>query len=305
MHSLAPYGIRAHDQKLAGPKDQRYHRLNNIRGLDLINELNQFCAKHSSSYTTVEDETLKRAIKITDVAVRGRELFGYIEYGEYGTKGKVINIVNNSTVYTKSTKDSDVHQLYFHFLVPLDTTNAIAVFHNIHGHGAKGAFTKMFSAYFKDKSNGLSLQFNPLTYEKVATEWMKNANIKELRLQKYKPKNELSDAVSTLQEHTIDITLKPNKKGGIFGSFLDFYKDDKIEGSQRGAIELLGEQCHNIKALVEHDGRRRVFSLAANSSPLSNIDFDENDVVMDDGVPSFDSLRDYSSLLLSDLMQTT
>lgn len=305
MHSFAPYGIRVRDASLAGSKKDRFHRLNDVRGKDLILELKEFCDSHAKSYHTVEEEKSKKAIKFSNITISGRELYGFIESGDWGLKGKVVDIDKGSTVYEKKAKDSDVHQLYFHFLVPKERTNAICVFHNIHGRGVKGIFGRLFNERFRTSTKGLVIQMQPLSYEKVVNEWMKSAVVKELRLQKYTPKDELKDAASKLKEYVTNVTLKPKNKGESFGAFLDFYKGNGIRGSKRGAVEIMGEMCHSVKAVVEHEGRKRVFSLAANSTPVSNIEFDEEDVAMDDGAPSLESLKAYTSTLLADLIKTT
>lgn len=304
MHSFAPYSIRIYDSALAGPREERYHRLDSVRGLDLLNELEAFCNANSSAFLQVEEEKSKKAIKTSDVTLESRELFGFIEFGEYGMKGKVVDVASNNTVYAKKAGDSDVHQLYFHFLVPKERKNALCIFHNIHGRGVKGIFEGIFNEYFQTKSKGLRLQIHPLSYDKVVQDWMDNATVKELRLQKFTPKNELKDAVAALDENVINITLKPKNKGGSFGSFLEFYQGNNIKGSKRGAIEILGNECHAVKALVEHNGKKRVFSLAANSTPISSIEFDEEDVAMDDGAPKFDALKTYGRTLLADLLDT-
>lgn len=305
MHSLAPYSIRVHDSSLAGPHAKKFHSLSNVRGIDLLKELKDLCTNHSSKYLSLKDDDSKKAIKFSNVTVDDREIYGFIEHGEYGVKGKVVDVESGTTVYDKKAKDADVNQLYFHFSIPKDRTNAICVFHNIHGKGVKSTFEALFNEHFKVRTGGLKLQIRPLSYQKVVQEWMENSYVKELRLQRYTPKGELSDAADTLKEHVTNVTLKPKKKGDSFGSFFDFYKSNGVNGSMRGAVEIMGNLCSSVKAVVEYDGRKRVFSLAANSNPVSSIEFGDDEVDMDDGAPTLISLSKFSSELLADLMKTT
>ena len=304
MHSLAPYTVRVYDRTLAGPMDEKYHKLGSIRGKDLLSIIKDFAESNKAIYQEIKLDSGKKTVKFSDLKVIDRTIYGLIEYGEYGIKGKVVNIPSGSTVYSKKKDDSDISQLYFNFTIPKNETKGVCLFHNIHGRGVKGIIDQLLNEYFHDKTKGLKIQIRPLTYEKAVEDWMKHSKIKELRLTKYSPKSEVSDQVDQLAENTVEIKFKPKEKGGSFGSFWDFSKSKNRKGRLSGAVDILEEYCTSVKAVVEFEGRKRVFSLSSEELPVSSIDFDEDDVKMDEGAPMLNSLHEFSTQLIDDILST-
>jgi hypothetical protein len=303
MHSLATYSVRVFDRILAGPTEDKYHKLSNIRGKDLVQSITDF-ANNNTSYQEISDGKSKKTLKFSNVTRVNRTVYGFIEFGEYGIKGKVVHVPSGDTVYAKKKDDSDIQQLYFNFTIPSDVTTGICLFHNIHGRGVKGLADKMLNEFFHKLTKGLKLQLQPLTYEKAVEDWMKNAQVKELRLNKYSPKFEVSDPVDQLAENTVEITYKPKEKGGSFGRFWDFIQSKSRSGINRGAVAILSEHCASVKAVVEFDGRKRTFSLTSEDLPVSTIDFDDEDVKMEDGAPELASLHKYADELVTDMLST-
>lgn len=304
MHSLAPYTIRVFDRLLAGPTDEKYHKLDSIRGKDILDIIKEFADGKTGSYHEVVDDISKKTIKFSNVTRTKRTIYGFIEYGEFGIKGKVINVPTGATVYDKKKDDSDIHQLYFNFTIPSNDTKGVCLFHNIHGRGVKGVIDSLLNDFFKQKFSDLRLQMRPLTYEKAVEDWVKHSQIKELRLTKYKPAGPASDEVDKLAENSSEVIYKPKLKGGSFGSLWDFMETDKRTGKHRGAVDILGEYCASVKAVVDLQGKKRVFSLTADALPVSTIEFDEGDVDMDDGAPRLNSLQKYATDLVEDILST-
>jgi hypothetical protein len=162
----------------------------------------------------------------------------------------------------------------------------------------------MLNEFFHKLTKGLKLQIRPLTYEKAVEGWMKHSQVKELRLTKYAPKSEVSDQVDQLAENTVEVTYKPKEKGGTFGRFWDFSKSKKRSGKKRGAVDILSEHCASVKAVVEFEGRKRVFSLTSESTPVSSIDINDEEVQMEDGAPELASLHKYADELITDMLST-
>lgn len=305
MHSLATYCIRVHDHKLAGPLEDRYHQLDNIRGNDLVDVIHSFAQKLSTHYILINEKKSKRTFKFTNVIADNRQIYGFTEAGEFGIKGKVVDVKSGTTNYQKKSSDADISELFFQFIIPVGSTIGVCVFHNIHGKGMKSVFLEQFNEHFRSLTGGLVLQIYPVSYMKVVEEFMKKSSVKELRLKQYTPKSEIGDAADKLTEFTSELILKPKKQGTNFGSFWDMYKSSRHNGKNRGAIEVLAHECFSVSAVVEFEGKKRVFSLNENSSPVSTVEFDEEEVKMDQGVPVLDDLKKFSTSLLNDLIKTT
>ena len=151
----------------------------------------------------------------------------------------------------------------------------------------------------------LILQMHPVTYLQAVQELMKKSYVKELRLKQYKPKMDFEDIADQLTEHTSELIIKPKKRGDNFGTFWDLYKNKTHEGKNRGAVEIMNNECSSISAVIDFEGTKRVFSLSEDSNPISSIEFDEENVKMKDGLPILESLNVFSQKLLTDLIKTT
>lgn len=301
MHSLTPYTIRVYDKTLPGKREQRYHELDDIRKLDFLALFDEFAKSNNGQYKNIHNETSQITIQFTGLSKANRSLYGWIEHGEYGIKGKVVNVTSGKKMYDKKKDDSDIHKYYFNLRIPANETKGILVLHSIHGHGVKGVVEDLFKTFFQQKTINLRPKINPFAYEKAVEDWMKNAKVKELRLSKFTPKTEITDIVEQLGESTTEIICKPKKKGGFLGSFWDLNKTKKHTGKNRQAVDILDDLCHTVKAVVEYQGKKRVFSLAADQTPISSIEFSEEDVEMDEGQPALESLHVFAEGLIDDI----
>lgn len=304
MHSLAIYTIRVHDTLLPGPLDEKYHCLDNVRKIDLLDFIQNFTTATSQNYQKIEDEKTKKTLKFSDVSIKDRTVYGFIEFGEFGIKGKIVDVDSGQEKYKKGKQDSDVHQLYFNFTIPSGSKKGICVLHNIQGKGVKGTLDDLLRESFRGASKGLVIQIRPLSYEKAVEDWMKSANVKELRLMKYCGHLDTSDKANELADNIVEISYKPKKKGSHFGSLWSFSQKGDHVGENRSAVELMGNFSSSVKAVVELEGKKRVFSLEADSTPVSGIDFDHTDVDMEDGAPKLASLNNFASALVRDILKT-
>lgn len=301
MHSLTPYTIRVFDNSLPGKRELRYHKLDNIRKLDFLNIFHEFAKSNNGEYQKVNNEKSKITLKFTGLSKTNRSLSGWIEHGEYGIKGKVVNVISGKKMYDKQQDDSDIHLYYFNLRIPNDESKGILLLHNIHGRGVKGVVEDLFKNFFLKKTLNLKPRINPFSYEKAVEDWMKNAKIKELRLSKFNPKTAATDVVDTLGETTTEMICKPKKKGGDLGSFWDLNKTKNHTGKNRQAVDILDKLCHSIKAVVVFQGKKRIFSLSSDQAPISSIEFTEEEVKMDQGQPDLKSLHTFAEELIDDI----
>ncbi len=297
MHALAPYSIRVHDKNLAGQLNERYHDLCNIRGNNFLEIFKDFAESNQEKYLTYDKDNVKKIIRFTDVIEKNGFLSGFIEHGDYGIKSKIVDVESGKEKYKKKSTESDIYQLYFCICISAGETTGICLFHSIGGRGVKTIINDLFNNYFYDVTEGLKAQIHPLSSQKAIEEWMKSADIKELRLMEYTPKTKVSDIVDKLAQNTAELIYKPNR-GRSFGTLLGLKK--KIDEDDDKVVSTLGQYCTTVKATVKLGERMRVFKLDSKMTPHSAIEFSDEDVAMDEGVPLLPGLNKFSKELIKD-----
>jgi len=293
MHSFMAYSIKVHDKLLPGPLGERYHKLDNIRSRDILDFIESFF--RTLKKEVHNDTDSKKTLHVVKLTRRGRDIFGWVEYGEYGIPGVIYSTSAKTTTYTKKHDDSDVVSLYFHFRVPVDSKTGIAMFHTAGNKGVKTFVATKFNEFFKNFV-GLSVQMPPMAHEKTVREWLDKSKVKEIRLAKYKVTRAGADVADLLGVDRAEVTLKP-KRGGSFGSY-GFFQGKKTEDGE-SFVEILSELSTEVKAVLESEGRTKIVSLRQ-SEPVASIEITSDNVEIKDGAPLPGSLEAYADILMSE-----
>lgn len=128
MHTLQMYTVRVHDSQCAGPRDERYAPLDDIRGRDLIDEIERWARSISKNYQVVEDENVNKVFRFNNLCRTKYSLSGCLELGDFGVRSTIINVESSDTVHEKETDESDVLPLYFNVTIRPGEPTAIAIF---------------------------------------------------------------------------------------------------------------------------------------------------------------------------------
>lgn len=295
MHSLSAYTLKVHDNLLAGPRGERYHELDNIRTKDMLDFIYSFMQTLKSSLH--DDKDSKKTVEVVIVEKKGRSVFGWLEYGEYGLAGNIVDIKTKKKTYSKKHDESDVRSLYFNFTIPSKSKTGVVLLHTAGNRGIKSFFHKEFSTYFRNMV-GLSVQMPPLAHEKSVQEWLDKSEVKEIRLGRYALSNDGADIADRLGVERAELILKP-KKGLGFPNIRGLR--GKADGGDRSYVEILSDYATDIKAVVESGGRKKVLSLKS-GEPVAAIDVDENNVDIVDGSPVPDSLHKFATDLIKEFV---
>lgn len=296
MHSFSAYTLKVHDKLIAAPRGEQYHDLSSIRTHDMLDFVKAFLDTLKSEMH--DDSESKKTYQVTQVNKKGRHVYGWIEYGEYGLAGTIVNRKSKRKTYDKAHDDSDVTPLYFNFCIPEKSKTGIALLHTAAGRGVKTFFYKEFSAYFK-KSVGLNFQMPPLAHEKSVKTWLENSDVKEIRLGRYALTDKSADVANKIGVDRAELVLKP-QRGKNFASMIRL--QTKQEDDDQSVVEILSSFASDIKAVVESGGRKKVLSLR-NSEPISAIEIDETNVTMTDGTPEAASLHSYAQDLINEFIK--
>jgi hypothetical protein len=294
MHSVAPYLFRCYNKELNGRQDQRYSTLDNIGQYDLFQLLLNFINANTGAYKVVEDS--KQVYQFSDLEYdeNTREISGWFNVGNYGTKNDIINIDTGHIDFEKAQNNAEIIKHFVHFFVPRGFNEAIAFMHAYRGIGIKTLFHTLFSNYFQGITN-LVIQMNPLSYDNALNAWL-DATAKEIRLTKFVGVNDIADQVRMLGHNEQELVIKPPRNNGL-GKLRDYV----TPGSERlRAIEIIGEYGEQIKTVVEINNKQKTFRIGRNvSTPLCEIELDD-DVVLDEGVPNFNSIRQWTREIVNE-----
>lgn len=296
MHSLSAYTLKVHDNLLAGPRGERYHELDNIRTCDMLDFIHGFLETLKAALH--DDKDSKKTVQVIEVEKKGRVVFGWLEYGEYGLAGSIVDTKSQKKTYDKKHDESDVRSLYFNFCIPLKSKTGVVLLHTAGNRGIKSFFHREFSIYFKNMV-GLSVQMPPLAHEKSVQDWLDKSEVKEIRLGRYALTDQGGDIADNLGVERAELILKP-KKGVGFPNIKGLR--EKMDGSDRSYVEILSDYAADVKAVVESGGRKKVLSLK-NGEPIAAIDIDEDNVDMIDGSPVPASLHKFATDIIKEFVK--
>ncbi|GAB1619975.1 hypothetical protein AAOGI_00250 [Agarivorans albus] len=287
MHAISPYLFRCYNKELEGRSDQRYSSLDNIGTKDLYVLLKDFINVNCNAYKIVEDTKQVFQFSGAEFDDNNREITAWFNVGSYGIKTEIINVETGEVDFEKAQNNAEIIRHYVHFFIPRGFNEAMAFLHSYRGIGVKTLFHKLFSNYFQDKTR-LVLQMNPLAYDNAVNAWL-DATAKEVKLTKFVGLNDIADQVGQLGHSEQELIIKPPRRGNL-GRLRDYL----TQGSrQLAAIEVIGDYGSQVKTVVELDGKRRTFCVGRNNSnALCEIELDE-DVILEEGVPEFNSFRSW------------
>jgi hypothetical protein len=280
MHSVAPYTIRCFNPALTDLAfNLRYAMLDKIGTFDAFLLLHEYIEAHTKEFHILEDK--KQVFRFTDMKVdlNKREIFGWFQAGSYGIKTDIINVKTGKVDFEKAQNNAEIIRHYVHFYFPTGFNEALSLLHSYRGNGIKTLFFELFNDFFHQRTK-LTLQMNPLGYDKAFKQW-EEAAAKEIILVKFQGLNNLEDQIKKLGHDEVEVSLKPPKKSTL-GKLKDYFNPNSKEAQ---AIELLSPMCNQIKTIVEINKKRRTFRVGPDASNvICQIDLDDK-VSLTEGNP--------------------
>lgn len=264
MHSLAPYLVRCFNSNLPGKNEDKYAVLDEIGSHDTFDLLQKFISLQNKEFSMIEEEKLVYRFADFKFDTSTRLISGWFQLGHYGTKTDIINVKTNQIDFKKTQMNAEIINHFIYISLPKSYNKGIVLLHAVRNNGIKTVFFNLFSEYFKNVTN-FNFQMNPLSYDKALSEW-DNAITKEIRLIKFtglEVLNDIADRLKNLGHNDEQVMLFKPKRSKDFGRFIDFFNKDS---EQAKIIELLTPLCSQVKAVVDLNGRKRVFSVGNNSS---------------------------------------
>lgn len=294
MHSISLYHLRAYNPNRKYSDGTHYAPLDDANGKDLVtifkDYVNSLVKKDFKRY---EDEKSVLSFMPFHESALGRCVWGVVNTGNYGVKGAIRDAATGDLKYSKDPGDADIKERFYLLFSPSGKNEAIVVLHGISGDGIKSLLYKDLGQIFR-KETGLTLQFNPVTYEKAVQQWM-DADVKAVKAVGFLPYSDKTDVLKGMGHKHAELILKPKRKG-TFGKLEKFRK-----GQRSDAVEFLETHCKDLKAVVEMDGKKRVFRIGGTrQNPVFKLDLDDC-VTVDDGVPDFEQMYDWVVEVIDEL----
>lgn len=278
MHSLTPYLIRVYDplrEVIVNKKIKKGANavLNNIYGKDLFQIFQDFMVQHKNNFSKTADVKRRKVYRFHDVKVidKQRIIYGWFLEGEYGLEKDLINIDSSNVEFVRKIENAEITRHFFYIKLPEHQQHGLVLLHNFNGNGIKTTFHDEFLEFSRPLIK-LTVSMTPLSYDGAMKAWADSV-AKEIRLNKFVPQTDVSDTLKALgytEEPNAVLVLKPQIKGGNFGKLSELASKIKVDKPSKKlqAVELLTQNCSEVKTVFELKGKKRTFRIG---NGISNV----------------------------------
>lgn len=294
-HSVSPYTIRCFNPEKAPNSEDRYFKLGKIKGYDLFSLIQEYIELKSGKFNHLTDDD--RVFNFDSVVYdkQQREIYGWLNSGTFGIKSDIINVDTSALEFNKKPKNAEIIRHFIHLKIPKEFDEGIALFHSYRGSKIKTLFHENFKEFFKERTGGLILQINQLSYEKGMDQW-RDARARELKLVRFEGVDDIADQIQLLG-HKEEIRIFRSGKDSLFGTLKDYFDKDS---EQSKVVEVLSESCSRVKVTVDLNGRKRTFNVGSHSdNAVCEIPLGE-EVVITDGNPELESMKEWCQTVVSE-----
>lgn len=278
MHSLTPYLLRVYDPLKEVTVKKKTKKganavLNDIYGKDLFKLFQDFMIKHRDSFSKTVDEKRRKVYKFYDVKVidKQRIIYGWFLEGEYGLEKELIHIDSSDVEFVRRIQNAEITRHFFYIRLPEQQQHGLVLLHNFNGNGIKTTFHEEFLEFSRPLIK-LTVSMTPLSYDGAMKAWADSV-AKEIRLNKFVPQSDINDTLKELgytEQPNAVLVLKPQIKGGNFGKLSELASKLRTDKPSKKlqAVELLTQNCSEVKTVFELNGKKRTFRIG---NGISNV----------------------------------
>lgn len=299
-NSVAVYEILIRNSQIKGR--YKYAPLGQIpdgkKSHDLMDIVQKFGNQHTK-YRTYLVNKGNRIVKISNVTsdLGKREISFFVHQGSYGTKSEIVSSKSLSKTYDKLHDEGDAFAHFVYMKLPAKGNRGFIIFHMIGNIGVKSWFRHYFETYIQSLMTHCGIILRPLASEEVLNKWLKDADVKAIRIAHFEPNN-ADDPSNYLNDENVEKTLVLSKPGGNFGKLSTFLNSTK---RREKIVALSDPTCSGATAEVVWNGRSRSVSLDTSKNPKAKFVLDPKDVTFNAGIPDLKSITNYSRKLIIDL----
>lgn len=285
MHTIAPYKFSISDSNR--PIRDRFCNFQNIRGKSLTSLFKSFIESLNSDFTYSLIDRNKHAFRFSECTISEGKIYGFIESGGSGKKGKIIDTTDSTEIANYTSIHANTTRKFFLLTYESDAKFAFLYLHQISGEGAKTQLLQQLNLFFKNNHQALTPIIETLTFENALKKWQNEAIIKEIRGYHIKSQDDSSDMFNGLRDnHRIEVICKPPGIGLHFGKLGSLPDKDDV----KSLVAISDEEPNEVKVKLELDGKPKIMTLYSQKLPICTIDFDSRSVEIVDGEPKIDSI---------------
>lgn len=298
QHTVTPYAIRCFNREFINPHDEfnlhdrvpnkHYAPINDILGIDLFELFEEFINQKYTNNTKIDKQQVMYCFdkEYLSIDKDKRIIYGYMKKGQWGNPALIQDINGEKPDYEMSDKQAAMMKFFFFFYLPMEQSEGICLFHSIGTIGIKTTFEKEFREIFKYYLPNLVLQFNPLQFSEVYSDW-KEAVATKLQVNKFKSikqdKADIINSVAVQNEQELVIKIKKTFKSRL----KDFFTHGTEESNM---IEIFEKDGSQLTGEFELNGKRKKLRLGKIRSAKCDILIDEQDVCREQGILNHDEL---------------
>lgn len=244
----------------------------------------------------------------TTIASNKRMISGIIESGDYGFESRIVDRKSKRQKYKKEVDDLDIKPFYFLIHAPKGSETGMLVLQRLGGYGINNLFTSHFEQHFKEKNEGLIMDFYPFVSKALANEFIDDGAIKEFILRRYDLPADIADKLG-LTNHTesilsveLKITAKQNASLPFNKKVQKFIKNPNaafFDMKELPKIGFDGQHESSIKVKLGNNTRTIDLSDTLQIRPYYDINAQVDREAS--GHPVFDSIDKIAKELVNEL----
>jgi hypothetical protein len=230
---------------------------------------------------------------------------GLIHYGTFGFEANLIDGRTKARQYRRKITDIEEVPLFYEFWVPADCSAGLVAFQSFQGRSPINLVTTSMREAFKAKNKGYSLYFYKVMPNDMRGAAYFEAPVKKLRLIRRKVTTDITDKYFDDPEpeevnFEIVVSARRNRSLGPLRALMSGLHNE-LKGSGKSVITHKGLQFPEAIAEVNFGGRTRRVGVLGVNQDAGVIDLTD---VVDwgpDGHPTYESLKDETDSILSDI----
>jgi len=256
-----------------------------------------------------QKKSLQFITEFTSIASDKRTISGIIESGDYGVESRIVNKNSKKEKYRKEVDDIDIKPFYFLILAGKGHDKGLLILQRLGGFGINSIFTNHFELFFKQKKEGLILEFSPFVSRQLAKQFLDNGAIKEFTLRRYNLPPDIASKLGFLN-HTeeilsveLKITAKKKNKLSLNNKVKKFIKDPNAKLFDLKELESIGfDGEHKSLMKVKLGNNTRTIDLSETLQIRPYYDIDSYVEKENSGHPQFKSIDKIAKELVSDII---
>lgn len=240
----------------------------------------------------VRNETTQRMMRVTSLHDRGSEIWGEMDYGDYGYTGTGMSSETFQQTFRRTRRDAMMLPYYFRLHLPNDEHTGILI---VQRNGVQTPYQELRRELvqdFRDAHQGHLLKFGRLVPPEVLRV-LQEGEVRTFKVVTRKPTGDLADRFARgyrAEVGTMETTFKA-KRGGVLMDVDQRWLRD-LRGGRLSLVQMFPE-AEYAQIGVNYNGRTRQFVIGREDEAAPYLEVGSDVEVGNNGHPVFESFNDY------------